>query len=173
MLALTAVRPIDHFGGVHTGFAELSSGEGAAPFKTVKDYDNGLSRIDDFVRYLDQSIVRMRQGMASGVVQPKLVMANVVEQLDAMLAEGVEGSSFLKPVTKIPGGSSGGRAGAAEGGLHAGGDRQDPARADPPARLHRQGLSAQGARHASGWRDMPGGAETLPLPGRGAAPPPT
>ncbi len=102
LLALTAVRPIDHFGGFHTSFAELSSGASVAPFKTVKDYDNGLSRIDDFVRILDLSIVRMRQGMASKVVQPKLVMDNVVEQLDAMLAEGVEGSSFFKPALNIP-----------------------------------------------------------------------
>ena len=106
MLALTAVRPIDHFNGVHTGFAEISSGEGIAPFKTVKDYENGLSRIDDFVGYLDGTIGRMREGMASGVVQPRLVMDNVVEQLDAMLAEGVEGSSFLKPATKFPAGIS-------------------------------------------------------------------
>ncbi len=106
MLALTAVRPIDHFNGIHTGFAEISSGESVAPFKTVKDYENGLGRIDDFVKILDLSIVRMRQGMASGVVQPKLVMDNVVEQLDAMLAEGVEGSSFMKPLAKFPDGTS-------------------------------------------------------------------
>jgi uncharacterized protein (DUF885 family) len=104
MLALTAVRPIDHFNGIHTGFAQLSAGDSVAPFKTVKDYENGLSRIDDFVRILDGSIARMRQGMATGVVQPRLVMNNVVEQLDAMLAEGVPGSSFLKPVAKFPAG---------------------------------------------------------------------
>jgi uncharacterized protein (DUF885 family) len=104
MLALTAVRPIDHFNGIHTGFAELSSGEGIAPYKTVKDYRNGLSRIDDFVVILDGTIARMREGITSGVVQPRLVMDNVVEQLDAMLAEGVEGSSFMKPSAKFPSG---------------------------------------------------------------------
>jgi uncharacterized protein (DUF885 family) len=102
LLALTAVRPLDHFGGIHTGFAQLSSGSGSAPFQTVKDYDNGLGRIDDFVKILDQSIVRMRQGMATNVLQPRLVMVNVVEQLDAMIAEGVDGSSFLKPALAIP-----------------------------------------------------------------------
>ncbi|HMI39597.1 MAG TPA: DUF885 domain-containing protein, partial [Sphingomicrobium sp.] len=102
MLALTAVRPIDHFNGFHAFFAELSSGESIAPYKTVKDYDNGLSRIDDFIATIDESIVRMRQGMATGVVQPKLVMDNVVEQLDAMLAEGVAGSSIMKPLAAFP-----------------------------------------------------------------------
>jgi uncharacterized protein (DUF885 family) len=102
LLALTAVRPLDHFNGFHTQFAELSAGDSVAPFKTVRDYDNGLARIDNFVAIMDRSIVRMRQGLASGVVQPKLVMDNVVEQLDAMIAEGVEGSSFLKPVNAFP-----------------------------------------------------------------------
>jgi uncharacterized protein (DUF885 family) len=102
MLALTAVRPIDHFNGFHANFAELSTGESVAPFKTLADYENGLTRIDDYVANLDDAIVRMRQGLASGIVQPRLVMANVVEQLDAMLAEGVEGSSFMKPLAAMP-----------------------------------------------------------------------
>ncbi len=102
MLALTAVRPIDHFNGIHAFFAEISSGQSAAPFKTVKDYDNGLSRIDDFTAITDTAIARMRQGMASGVVQPRLVVQNVVEQLDELLAEDVEGGSFFKPLTAMP-----------------------------------------------------------------------
>ena len=102
MLALIAVRPIDHFNGIHSFFAEISNGEGVAPFKTVADYDNGLSRIDDFVVISDTAIARMRQGMASGVVQPRLIVENVVEQLDQMLADSVEASAFYKPLTAIP-----------------------------------------------------------------------
>ena len=98
----SVVLPIDHFNGLHTDFAELSSGEGIAPFKTVRDYENGLKRFDSFVAMVDGSIARMEQGLAAGIVQPKLIMTNVVEQLDAMLAEGVEGSSFYRPLTKFP-----------------------------------------------------------------------
>jgi uncharacterized protein (DUF885 family) len=102
IFAATAVRPVDHFNGFHTFFAELSSGQGIAPYKNVKDYENGLARVDDFVELADSAIRRMEQGLAAGVVQPRLVMANVVEQLDAMLAEGVEGSSFYRPVANFP-----------------------------------------------------------------------
>jgi uncharacterized protein (DUF885 family) len=98
----SVVQPIDHFNGLHTDFAELSSGEGIAPFKTVADYENGLKRFDDFVAMVDGSIARMEQGLAAGIVQPKLIMANVVEQLDSMLFESVEGSSFYRPLTKFP-----------------------------------------------------------------------
>ncbi len=98
----SVVLPIDHFNGFHTDFAELSSGESIAPYKTVTDYENGLKRIVDFERAVDGSIGRMREGLAAGIVQPKLIMTNVVEQLDAMLAESVEGSSFYRPLTKFP-----------------------------------------------------------------------
>ncbi|MEO7827335.1 MAG: DUF885 domain-containing protein, partial [Allosphingosinicella sp.] len=102
VFAAAVVRPVDHFNGFHTAFAEINSGQGIAPYKSVKDYENGLARARDFVRLADGAIARMEQGLAAGVVQPKLVMANVLEQLDAMLAEGVEGSSFYSPVANFP-----------------------------------------------------------------------
>ena len=102
IIAATIVRPIDHFFGFHTFFPELSSGEGAAPYKTIKDYDDGLSRIDGFTTAIDRAIVRFRQGMTSGVVQPKLVVQNVIDQLDGLLAPGVDGAVMMKPVAKFP-----------------------------------------------------------------------
>jgi uncharacterized protein (DUF885 family) len=102
MLALTAVRPIDHFFGFHTSFADLSSGRGAAPFRTVADYENSLKRSTGFVQQIDAAIERFRQGMATGVVQPRLVINNVIGQLDTMLEQGVEGSTFYLPVQNFP-----------------------------------------------------------------------
>ena len=102
LLVLSAVRPLDHFNGIHTGFAQISSGEGPASFKSVKDYENGLSRMDDFVAITDTAIARMREGMKIGVVQPKLVTQNVIEQLDQMLAASVEDSAFFQPLKAFP-----------------------------------------------------------------------
>ncbi len=104
LLPLLADRPIDHFNGLHTGFAELSSGQGSAPFKTVADYEAGLKRFDGFVVWLGRAEARMRQGMAAGIVQPKLVTANVVEQLDAMIGPPIESGAFMKPVMAFPAG---------------------------------------------------------------------
>ena len=98
----TVVRPVDHFNGYHSFFAELSSGQGIAPYKTVADYDAGLKRFDGFVRVMDGNVARMQQGLKAGIVQPKIVMANVLEQLNAMLADSVEGSAFYQPLTKFP-----------------------------------------------------------------------
>ena len=106
ILALTAVRPIDHFFGFHTFYPDLASGEGAAPFKTVEDYENNLKRHRQYPVLLDRAIVRFREGMASGVVQPKLVVRNVIDQLDLQLAQGIEGSTFYAPVKKFAAGVS-------------------------------------------------------------------
>ena len=102
ILALTAVRPIDHKTGLQTFFPDISSGRGGAPFNTVADYEASLSRMRGFATYLDNSIVRFREGMQSGVVQPKLVVDIVLEQLDALTAEGVEKSTFYAPVLNFP-----------------------------------------------------------------------
>jgi uncharacterized protein (DUF885 family) len=101
-LALTAVRPIDHFAGFHVFYPGLASGKSAAPFKTVEDYENNLKRHRDYVAAIDRSIERFRQGMASGVVQPKLVVQNVIDQLDIQIAQGVEKSTFYLPATNFP-----------------------------------------------------------------------
>jgi uncharacterized protein (DUF885 family) len=106
MLALTAVRPIDHFTGFHTFYPDLASGQGAAPFKTLADYENNLKRHDEFVLDIDRAITQFRAGLASGVVQPKIVVQNVIDQLNLQLAQKPEESPYYGPVTKFPGGVS-------------------------------------------------------------------
>jgi uncharacterized protein (DUF885 family) len=102
MLDLTIVRPIDHFFGFHTFYPDLASGQGAAPFKTVEDYENNLKRHRQYPVLIDRAIGRFREGMASGVVQPKLVVRNMIDQLDLQLAQGIEGSTFYGPVKTFP-----------------------------------------------------------------------
>lgn len=106
MLALVAVRPIDHFFGFHTFYPDFASGQGAAPFKTVLDYDNNLKRHREYIVLLDRAIGRFREGMKTGVVQPKLVINNVIDQLNLQIAQGVEGSTFYGPVKIFPEGIS-------------------------------------------------------------------
>ena len=102
ILALTAVRPIDHFYGIHTFYPDVASGQGAAPFKTLQDYENNLKRNHQYAAQFDKAIQRFREGMASGVVQPKLVVRNIIDQLDLQLRQGVEGSTFYAPVQTFP-----------------------------------------------------------------------
>jgi len=101
-----AVQPMNHFDGLHIFYPDIASGQGAAPFKTLADYENNLKRHADYVRALDQAIVRFRQGMKAGIVESRLTVRNMIEQFDAQIAQGVTGSTFYGPVTKFPAGIS-------------------------------------------------------------------
>ena len=105
-LELTAVRPLNHFFGFHTFYPNFASGQGAAPFKTMEDYENNLKRHKEFVSLIDASIGRFRQGMGSGVVETKLTITNVIDQLDTQLKQSVEESPYYSPTQKFPEGFS-------------------------------------------------------------------
>jgi uncharacterized protein (DUF885 family) len=94
--------PIDQFGGLINAMPALGSGTNAQPFATVRDYDNWLDRLDDFVVWMDQAIVNMREGARRGVVQPRAVMQKVLPQLDAMAVARASDSDYFAPVTKFP-----------------------------------------------------------------------
>ena len=102
MRLLRDVRPIDHFFGAHTFYPDLASGQGAAPFKTVLDYENNIKRHRLFAAQLDIAVARFREGMKSGVTQPKLVVRNVIDQLDLQLKGGVDGSAYMGPLKNFP-----------------------------------------------------------------------
>lgn len=83
-------------------FAVMGSGQSVQPFATVSDYENFLSRADDFIEYLDQAIINMRIGMERGVVQPRVVMEKVVPQLRAHIVDDAATSIFYGPVSNMP-----------------------------------------------------------------------
>ncbi|MDH4399688.1 DUF885 family protein [Sphingorhabdus sp.] len=106
IMDLTVVRPLNHFFGFHTFYPTFASGQGAAPFKTVLDYDNNLKRHKEFIILMDRSIDRFRQGMATGVFETKMTITNVVDQLNTQLAQKTEESPYYGPVLKFPEGFS-------------------------------------------------------------------
>ena len=106
IMDLTVVRPVNHFFGFHTFYPTFASGQGAAPFKTVVDYDNNLKRHKEYITLMDRSIDRFRQGMASGVFETKLTITNVIDQLNTQLAQKTEESPYYGPATKFPEGFS-------------------------------------------------------------------
>lgn len=106
IMDLTVVRPLNHFFGFHTFYPTFASGQGAAPFKTVLDYDNNLKRHKEFIVLMDRSIDRFRQGMATGVFETQMTITNVVDQLNTQLAQKTEESPYYGPILKFPEGFS-------------------------------------------------------------------
>lgn len=96
------LQPINQFYSMTNSFVQLGSGTSAHPFKTVKDYEDFLSRADQFSINIDQIITNMKEGMRQGVTQPRILMAKLVPQIDAHIVDDVQDSNFYKPVTNMP-----------------------------------------------------------------------
>lgn len=94
--------PVDQQSSLPSFFAQLGSGQSVQPFVTVRDYENFLSRVDDFTVWVDQAIANMRAGIEKGVVQPRAVVAKVIPQLEAQLVDSLEDSLFYMPVENLP-----------------------------------------------------------------------
>ncbi len=96
------LQPLNQFGSAVTFFVQLGSGTSLHPFKTVKDYDDWLARIDDFVIYNDQVVENMKEGMAKRVVRPRILMEKVVPQLASQIVASAEESGFYGPISNMP-----------------------------------------------------------------------
>lgn len=96
------LMPLNQFRGVHNSFAQLGSGSGLHPFKTVKDYDDFLSRMDGFVAWMQQAQVNMQEGMSAGLTVPRVLMEKVIPQLESQIVENAQDSGFYKPITDMP-----------------------------------------------------------------------
>jgi uncharacterized protein (DUF885 family) len=94
--------PLDHFRGFHINYPRLSSAGGVMPFNTVTDYENALKRHAQIPAQLDAAIARMREGMAAGVVQPRLTVSTMIEQLDTQLALSTEQTPYWTPIGAFP-----------------------------------------------------------------------
>ncbi len=102
MLMLTATRPLNHFSGFHTFYPTFASGQGAAPFKTVEDYDNNLKRHREFITLMDASLERFKQGEAGGVFETQMTIRNVIAQLDTQLKMKTVDSPYYGPIKMLP-----------------------------------------------------------------------
>ncbi len=96
------LTPLSQFFSLPNFFAQLGSGNSIQPFATADDYDRFLSRMDGMVVWVDQAIANMREGMATGIVQPKVLMAKTLPQLEAHLVDEVGDSLFYQPIVNMP-----------------------------------------------------------------------
>lgn len=93
--------PVDQFGNEVTLFAQLSA-TGLHPFRNVKDYDDWLSRVHDYVAWIDQSIVNMRAGVNKDIVQPRVLMERTLPQIAALTGGEPKTSVYYKGIASMP-----------------------------------------------------------------------
>jgi uncharacterized protein (DUF885 family) len=94
--------PLNQFSSFASSFARLGAGGGLHPFRTAKDYDDFLARIRGFERVVDVAITDMREGMARGVVSPRLLIERTLPQLAAHVVDDSTRSVFWGPIATMP-----------------------------------------------------------------------
>ena len=94
--------PIEQFQGLHSVFATDAAGSGALPFRTVADYERALRRADEYARWTDSAIERLREGERTGVVLPRMIVERLLPQLATHFGLPPERSEFWVPVARMP-----------------------------------------------------------------------
>ncbi|PSL49939.1 uncharacterized protein (DUF885 family) [Chitinophaga niastensis] len=95
------LMPVQQFGCLPITMAQLGSGASAQPFKTLKDYENFMHRMERFAIWADTAIANMRVGMATGYVLPQTLVVKVIPQMRD-LAKKDTGNVFYAPLKTIP-----------------------------------------------------------------------
>lgn len=90
--------PINRRGGIQTS-DELAD---SLRFDTVKDYEDWIARMESFPALMDQTIALMREGIRQRILQPKVVIAPVLEQVDRQIAVEPGKHPFLARFTRFP-----------------------------------------------------------------------
>ena len=96
--------PFSQFEGLQLDFPLLGSAEGNQPFKTTKDYDNWLKRIDAFVIWMNTAEKNFREGMKHNVVLPKKLVVKMIPQMhsEEIITEDFDKNIFYGPIKKMP-----------------------------------------------------------------------
>ncbi|EOR94422.1 protein of unknown function DUF885 [Arcticibacter svalbardensis MN12-7] len=98
----TWMLPFNQFWGLPITLAQLGSGDGFQPFKTVKDYQNWLLRVKAFGPWTDSAIANMKTGISKGLVFPASLVLKMIPQMQAMVVDDPSKSVFYGPLNKFP-----------------------------------------------------------------------
>ena len=72
------------------------------PARTGRDYQDIVARLDGIPQRLGQVEARLRRGVESGVVSPRVILRDVAAQLDAQTPQDPLQAPLLKPFVTLP-----------------------------------------------------------------------
>lgn len=100
--ALTGVQPFNHFMGFPVEFPEMAATSEGGSLRTTADIEARLDLERTLPVLFDNAINRFREGIASGIVEPRLTVVNMVAEIDTILARPPEHSLFMTPLRHLP-----------------------------------------------------------------------
>jgi len=95
--------PVSQVSGLHIDMPQLVS---ILSFQSVKDYEDYISRLRQMPRAMDETMIQMRKGMAEKLMPPRFLLEKVVDQSNAIVSKGPEGTPYAQPFAKFPQGIS-------------------------------------------------------------------
>ena len=98
----THLLPINQFYSGALTFAQMGAGSSIHPFKTEQNFRNFIARAHGFSAWVDTAIVNMREGIAKGIVQPRILMERTLPQYEPLMADDPEKNIFFAPLKKLP-----------------------------------------------------------------------
>ena len=96
------LMPINQLRSPPSNMAQLASGTGNQPFKTITDYENWIKRVDAFLPWVDSAIVNMKKGMASGFTISKVNAEKIIPQLTNFDHGPATAHMYYMPIKKFP-----------------------------------------------------------------------
>ncbi|MDB5020510.1 MAG: hypothetical protein JWQ28_1637, partial [Pedobacter sp.] len=94
--------PFNQMSSLPLTIGQFGSGTGAQPFKTVKDYEDWLKRLNAFSVWADTAISNFKKGVDSGIVLPKANVVKMYPQMYSMVVTDPAKSLFYEPVNLFP-----------------------------------------------------------------------
>jgi len=94
--------PINQMWTLQLNIGQYAAGLSAQPFKTVKDYNDWLSRLDDYIIWLSSAEDRMKEGIVNGYVLPKSLIIKVIPQLKTIINTNLDENLFYSPIRQFP-----------------------------------------------------------------------
>ncbi len=91
--------PISRCGGFHLIFPDIFQ---VMPFNNVQDYENYISRLNDFKRYTLENIVLMRLGLRTRYIPSRCTLTDIDQQFKAQIVTDPETSVFYQPFRQFP-----------------------------------------------------------------------
>jgi len=90
--------PVGHRGGIQTA-DELHE---RLRFRTVKDFEDWIARLNGLGARVDQTIALMKKGIEEKIVPPRVIMERVPKQIAAQIVSNPDESLFYVPIDNMP-----------------------------------------------------------------------
>jgi uncharacterized protein (DUF885 family) len=150
--------PFHHMDSVPSKLAAWAGGESVQPFKTIKNYENFLKRLERVPAWNEQAIANLREGLRAGVTIQRPILERTLPQFKSLVEGGVEKNPLYRPVLKFPKDfSETDKARFTKAYGEAIGVRMIPSMKKLIAFLEQEYLPK--ARATAGWSAQPGGAD--------------